>query len=100
MNRGSDPKIPPNVAEADRAADLGFDLILASASPRRRELLERLGLMLELAPVDVDETPQPGEKAGRLRAPPRRRQCDAAVAALPAPRRARGGDRCSAPTRS
>lgn len=38
------------------------DLILASASPRRRELLERLGLRLEIAPAAVDETPQPGEK--------------------------------------
>jgi septum formation protein len=39
------------------------DLILASASPRRRELLERIGLTLEVAPVDLDETPRPGESA-------------------------------------
>ena len=39
-----------------------IDLVLASASPRRRELLERLGLVLEVLPADVDETPQPGEK--------------------------------------
>jgi septum formation protein len=39
------------------------DLILASASPRRRELLERLGLRLRIEPVDVDETPAPDEKA-------------------------------------
>jgi septum formation protein len=39
------------------------DLILASASPRRRELLERLGLRLRIEPVDVDETPAPGETA-------------------------------------
>jgi septum formation protein len=38
------------------------DLILASASPRRRELLERLGLLLQIEPVDVDETPAQGEK--------------------------------------
>ena len=38
------------------------DLMLASASPRRRELLERMGLVLEVVPADVDETPQPGEK--------------------------------------
>ncbi|HEX5272242.1 MAG TPA: Maf family protein [Gemmataceae bacterium] len=44
-----------------RTPDL-VDLILASASPRRRELLERLGLVLEVAPADVDETPHPGEK--------------------------------------
>jgi len=39
------------------------DLILASASPRRRELLERLGLRLRVAPADVDETPRDGEPA-------------------------------------
>src|SRR5262249_28163929 len=29
--------------------------------PRRRELLERLGLVLRVEPVDIDETPQPDE---------------------------------------
>jgi septum formation protein len=38
------------------------DLVLASASPRRRELLERMGLVLEVVPADVDETPQPEER--------------------------------------
>lgn len=38
------------------------DLILASASPRRRELLERLGLRVRVFPVDVDETPAADEK--------------------------------------
>lgn len=37
------------------------DLILASASPRRRELLERLGLALQVHPVDIDETPRADE---------------------------------------
>lgn len=36
-------------------------LILASASPRRRELLERVGFALEVRPADVDETERPGE---------------------------------------
>ena len=36
-------------------------LILASVSPYRRELLERLGLPFETAASDVDETPHPGE---------------------------------------
>ena len=36
-------------------------LILASTSRYRRELLERLGLPLETARPDVDETPGPGE---------------------------------------
>ena len=38
------------------------DLILASASPRRRELLERMGLALVIVPAEVDETPLPGER--------------------------------------
>lgn len=36
-------------------------LLLASASPRRRELLAALGVPFEVAPADVDETPLPGE---------------------------------------
>ncbi|MDO4798352.1 MAG: Maf family protein [Coriobacteriales bacterium] len=31
-------------------------MILASASPRRRELLEQAGLVLEICPADIDET--------------------------------------------
>jgi septum formation protein len=37
-------------------------LVLASASPRRRELLGRLGLSFEVVPADVDETPEQGER--------------------------------------
>ena len=37
-------------------------LLLASASPRRRELLERVGVPLEVHPADVDETPLDGEE--------------------------------------
>ena len=37
------------------------DLVLASASPRRRELVERLGLVARIEPVDLDESVQPGE---------------------------------------
>lgn len=36
-------------------------LILASTSPYRRELLERLGLPFEVANPQTDETPLPGE---------------------------------------
>jgi septum formation protein len=36
-------------------------LLLASASPRRRELLERVGVPLEVRPADIDETPRPHE---------------------------------------
>lgn len=35
-------------------------LLLASASPRRRELLEEAGVEFLILPVDVDETPPPG----------------------------------------
>jgi len=37
-------------------------LILASASPRRRELLAELGVPFEVRPADADERPLPGEK--------------------------------------
>jgi septum formation protein len=36
-------------------------LILASASPRRRELLEGLGVRFTVRSADLDETPLPGE---------------------------------------
>jgi septum formation protein len=36
-------------------------LILASASPRRRELLAGAGLAFEVVPANVDETMRPGE---------------------------------------
>lgn len=36
-------------------------LVLASASPRRRELIERLGLVFDVMPADLDESAQPGE---------------------------------------
>lgn len=36
-------------------------IVLASASPRRAEILESLGIPFEIEPADVDETPMPGE---------------------------------------
>lgn len=36
-------------------------LILASASPRRAELLKAAGFAFDVLPAEVDETPQPGE---------------------------------------
>ena len=38
-------------------------LVLASASPRRQELLRNAGIEFTLQPADVDETPVPGEGA-------------------------------------
>lgn len=37
-------------------------VVLASASPRRRDLLAALGLPFVVRPVDLDETPRPGEE--------------------------------------
>ncbi len=36
-------------------------IILASASPRRAELLTQIGLSFHTRPVDIDETPEAGE---------------------------------------
>lgn len=36
-------------------------LLLASASPRRRELLERVGVPIEVHPADIDESTRAGE---------------------------------------
>ncbi len=37
-------------------------LILASASPRRKELLERIGFSVRVVVADIDEIPLPGER--------------------------------------
>ncbi|HED2522252.1 TPA: septum formation inhibitor Maf [Klebsiella aerogenes] len=42
------------------------NLLLASTSPSRRMLLEKLTLPFECAAPEVDETPQPGESARQL----------------------------------
>ena len=49
-------------AGAPAAGRLEGSLILASASPRRRELLESLDLDFTVRPATVDETPAPGER--------------------------------------
>jgi len=41
-------------------------LILASSSPYRRALLERLGLDFDIVPADIDESPQAGESGAEL----------------------------------
>jgi septum formation protein len=40
--------------------------VLASASPRRRELLEACGLCFEILPTEIDESPEPGETPENL----------------------------------
>jgi len=41
--------------------ETGVPVVLASVSPRRRELLELLGLTFEVSPADLDETWRNGE---------------------------------------
>lgn len=41
---------------------MAFDLILASASPRRKELLAQISVTAYVHSVDLDETPLPDEK--------------------------------------
>lgn len=45
-----------------RAQD-GHAVYLASASPRRRELLAQIGIRCEIVPTDVEERERPGEEA-------------------------------------
>jgi septum formation protein len=48
---------------------IAFDfprILLASASPRRRELLNQLGIAHDVLPVDVDESAQAGESPAQL----------------------------------
>ena len=60
-------------------------LILASASPRRRQLLEGVGLALLVEPVDIDEAVRDGESARAYAARVAGQKCDAAVVRLAAP---------------
>lgn len=43
-----------------------MSLILASASPRRQQLLAQFGVPFEVCPADLDEAPQGGELAAAL----------------------------------
>ena len=45
-----------------RVNDGGLPLILASSSPRRRQLLELIGLPFKVVPPGTDEQPRPGEE--------------------------------------
>jgi MAF protein len=52
--------------DQDRRMEPFPNLVLASTSPYRRQLLERLGLPFLTARPDVDERPLPGESPARL----------------------------------
>jgi septum formation protein len=54
------------VADDARAEPDGVRLVLASASPRRRILLDGLDLDFEVRTADLDEAPRPGEQATAL----------------------------------
>jgi septum formation protein len=58
-------------------------LILASGSPRRRELLARLGLAYEARPAEVDEAPRPGEQPRALALRLSRTKAETVAAAKP-----------------
>ncbi len=66
----------------DQSADGPIRLILASASPRRLELLAQIGIRPdEVAPADIDETPLSGETPRALAL----RLAAAKAAAVPCP---------------
>lgn len=50
------------MTKPDRTA--AWPLILASASPRRRELLRRIGVRFEVRPAEIPEERDPGEAPG------------------------------------
>jgi septum formation protein len=58
------------------------DLLLASRSPRRRELLDQIGLIYSVFDPDVDETPEPGESPWALVERLARLKADAGRAAV------------------
>jgi 23S rRNA (uracil1939-C5)-methyltransferase len=53
-------------ARANRSSGETGQIVLASASPRRRELLSALGLEFKVIPANAPEEPQPGESAQEL----------------------------------
>src|SRR6185295_8864316 len=54
-------------------------LVLASASPRRIDMLRRAGVPHAVQPVDIDETPEVGESADALVARVSQAKADAAA---------------------
>jgi len=59
-------------------------ITLASASPRRKELLTRIGLRIEIDPPDLDETARPGEDPGELAIRLASAKCDQVAASVEA----------------
>ena len=65
-------------------------LLLASASPRRRELIKLPGLPVETTSADVDEVPLPGERAAEMARRLSREKALAAARQVRIPRPHRG----------
>ncbi|MGD8821504.1 MAG: Maf family protein [Anaerolineales bacterium] len=63
----------------------GHRLILASASPRRRNLLEAVGLDVHIHPVSIDESRFPGETPAELVARLARQKAQAAYSQVSGP---------------
>jgi septum formation protein len=70
------------------------DFYLCSESPRRRDLLQQLGYRFACTPVDIDETPAPGESGEEMVRRLARRKAEAgwAVMECVAPRPSLGAD--------
>jgi septum formation protein len=78
------PSAPAAPAPAGVARSLdAVPLVLASGSPRRRELLSGLGLRFEVRPADVDESARPDEGPQQLVARLSAAKVDWAAAARP-----------------
>lgn len=56
-----DVRLQEEIAAAMRLLDAAPAFVLASASPRRRELLGALGLAFDIHAADIPEVPQPDE---------------------------------------
>lgn len=62
MTGAGDAPVPAAAPGPGGAVDLAAaDLVLASASPRRRDLLAGIGVRFAVVPARLDETPEPGE---------------------------------------
>jgi septum formation protein len=67
-------------------------LVLASASPRRLELLRQIGIEPEVRAVDIDESARPGEEPAQLALRLAAGKADAAAAGLAPGRAVLGAD--------
>jgi septum formation protein len=63
--RAAPPLLPPESGDNRRIVGPkttpGLPILLASASPRRRELLASVGIRHDTAAAEIDESPRPGE---------------------------------------